>query len=39
MTFDWITWTIWGIGLAIVIGWLVNVSGEIRMLLKKRKGK
>ena len=37
MYIDWITWSIWSIGLAILVGWLVNVVGEIRGLLRDRK--
>ncbi len=37
MTFDWITWSIWTIGLIILIVWIYVPAKEFTQLLKDRK--
>ena len=37
MYFDWITWSIWLIGLAILVIWIYVPIKEFKSLLAKRK--
>lgn len=37
MTFDWITWSIWTLGLVILIVWIYVPIKEFSQLLKDRK--
>jgi heme exporter protein D len=39
MFFDWITWSIWGIGLIILVLWLVETIKEFRVLLSEESNK
>lgn len=36
MFFDWITWSIWGIGLIIVVLWLIETIKEFKILLSEQ---
>jgi hypothetical protein len=37
MTIDWITWSIWLVGFAIMVLWILVPIGEFRRLLRKKK--
>lgn len=37
MYFDWVTWSIWAIGLVILIVWIYVPAKEFAQLLKDRK--
>jgi hypothetical protein len=37
MAFDWITWSIWTLGLVILIVWIYVPAREFAQLLKDRK--
>ena len=36
MFFDWITWGVWGIGLLILILWLIETIKEFRILFSEQ---
>jgi len=36
MNFDWITWSIWGVGLAILIIWIIKTFKEFRGIFLKQ---
>ncbi|MEA1912342.1 MAG: hypothetical protein U9N06_00695 [candidate division WOR-3 bacterium] len=36
MKFDWVTWSIWGVGLAILIIWIIQSAKEYRGILKRQ---
>jgi len=38
MYFDWITWSIWLVGLVILLIWIYVPVKEFRKLLRERKG-
>ena len=38
MVFDWVTWSIWTIGLVILIVWIYVPAKEFAQLIKDRKG-
>jgi len=37
MVFDWVTWSIWTIGLVILIVWIYVPAKEFSQLLRDRK--
>jgi len=37
MYFDWVTWSIWALGLIILIVWIYVPAKEFRQLLKERR--
>ncbi len=37
MYFDWVTWSIWAIGLVILIVWIYVPAKEFSQLLKDRR--
>lgn len=37
MVFDWVTWSIWAIGLVILIVWIYVPAREFSQLLRDRK--
>ena len=37
MVFDWVTWSIWGIGMVIMVVWIYVPAREFAQLLKDRK--
>ncbi|MEA2064177.1 MAG: hypothetical protein U9P14_10795 [Gemmatimonadota bacterium] len=39
MYFDWITWSIWSLGLIILIVWIYVPIKEFKHLLKERRDK
>ena len=37
MYFDWVTWSIWGLGLVILVVWIYVPIKEFSQLLRDRK--
>jgi hypothetical protein len=39
MYIDWITWSVWSLGLALLLYWCVATVREFRGLFSKKKGR
>lgn len=39
MAFDWITWSVWSLGLGLLLYWCFQTIREFRALFSKRKGR
>ena len=39
MNIDWVTWSIWGVGLIILAIWIVVPAREFRKILQKHRSR